>query len=110
MFSEISVSQLDTAPSQQTVFGEPLEAHGKTLIPVSKLAGNPCLKGVFKRLSTAKNPLGFLEISRNKTRYIRAHDRQKVWWVLSLTLVSLLLLLMGLRIRKEQRAKRLSLW
>lgn len=110
MFSEIPVSQTHKQPSQQTIFGEPIETQGKTLIPVSQESEHSGFQGLFKRLNLAKKPVGFLEVSRHKTRYIRAHDRQKIWWVLSLVVVSLILLSIGLRIRKEQRSKRMSLW
>ena len=110
MFSEILASQTDALPSQQVVFGEALETQGKTLIPVSQQATARCVNRFFKGIPFAGKPLGFLEVSSHKTRYIRAHDRQKIGWILLLTIVSLVLIIGGLQIRKTQRAKRVSLW
>ena len=109
MFHEISASQTDPLPSQ-IVFGEALETQGKTLIPVSQHAENRLLKGVFKGLFSARKPLGFLEVSSDKTRYIRANDRQKIGWIVLLAVVSFCLIVAGLKLRKTQRAKRVSLW
>lgn len=108
--SEILDSQMHKQASQQTVFGEPIETQGKTLIPISQEAEKSGFKGILKLLGPTQKLLGFLEVSNKKTRYIQTHDRQKISWILGLALLSLILLMIGLRIRKQQRAKRLSLW
>lgn len=89
--------------------GAPLEFRGKTLIPVLQ---NPSWLECFKNgKKAAGRPLGFLEMGEGKTRFVKVEDNRWLLLGLGLAVLSVLLFLLGMGLRKRQvRKNRPSLW
>ena len=101
----------------QTVYGEPIVAEGKTIIPVARVRfgfgggggtqqnhaenGNstPVASGGGGGAGAEVAPVGFIEITAGETRYVSIEDRRK------LVRVTLMALLIGLfMLRRRRRA------
>lgn len=91
-FLESLAQRLQSNASVKAVFGEPVEAQGKTIIPVAKIAYG--LGGGYGKLENSKSdsasqpnmgegggggiiarPIGVVEISRKRTRFIPTRSK-----------------------------------
>ncbi len=100
----------------QTVYGEPIVAEGKTIIPVARVrfgfgggggtqqertdngSGTPGSSGSGGGGGAEVAPVGFIEITAGETRYVSIEDRRKV------VRAALLALLIGLfLVRRRKR-------
>jgi len=97
--------QLKNSP----VLGAPFESRGKTLISVSKA---PSWLNRFKNGEWASGkPLGFLEISDHKTRFVAVKDQRWLLLGLGLALIGLIVFLASLGLQKKRGGKhKHSLW
>jgi uncharacterized spore protein YtfJ len=80
--------RFSTSGKVQTVFGEPIEAHGKTIVTVARVSYGLGAGGGGENKSQSEdaiggsgggggvniNPIGVLEISESGTRFIRFFD------------------------------------
>ncbi len=90
--------KLQSGTNVRAVYGDPVEAHGKTIIPVAKVAYG--FGGGFGKKDTgdgepdkdeggagggaAANPVGVIEVSEEGTRYIPIHSGKKLAGILAL--------------------------
>jgi len=96
------VDELRDRASVETVYGEPIESHGKTVIPVARIA-----YGVGGGLGSGSegqgegagggggltaSPVGALEVTDGETRFVRFADRRRLGGALLAGLVLGLLL------------------
>ena len=96
------VQDLRESASVETVYGEPVSAHGKTLIPVARVAygfgsgygpsegGNGGAGGLGGGVSAT--PTGVVEVTDGETRFVRHDDRRRMGLALVAGLVLGLLL------------------
>lgn len=82
-FIEPLAERLGDSATVKTVYGEPVEARGKTIIPVARVAyglggGSEVKKGEEENEEEAGggggvrvNPIGVLEVTNERTRFIR---------------------------------------
>ena len=102
----------------QTVYGQPIVAEGKTIIPVARVrfgfggggggtqqdhtdngSSTPGASGGAGGAGAEVSPVGFIEITAGETRYVSIEDRRKV------VRAALLALLIGLfMLRRRRRA------
>ena len=98
LFGALS-EKLQGSADTKTVYGEPVETQGKTIIPVAKVAygfGGGCCeaKGDKKEGKEgecggmgggiAVKPLGVFEVTKEDTRYIPLGDKKKLFGMLIL--------------------------
>lgn len=98
-FFESLKNGLQTGADVKTVFGEPVETQGKTIIPVAKVGygfggGYGEAKGDGKDKKegegagvgggVAIKPLGIIEVTKQDTRYIALSDKKKLFGMLAL--------------------------
>lgn len=114
-FMQSVIDRLHDSASVKQVFGDPVEAEGKTIIPVAKFSygfgGGMGQRGKDKKGTdegednegmgggggiTAK-PAGVLEITRFETRYISFEERRKIVGALMVGL------LIGMRLARRRR-------
>jgi uncharacterized spore protein YtfJ len=71
----------------RTVFGEPVQAEGKTLIPVARIGfgfgfgtghREPPAEGVGGGAGFGARPLGVIEVTRDRTRFIGIGSRRRL--------------------------------
>lgn len=100
-FIQSVVDRLQTTASVKTVFGEPIEVKGRTLIPVARVAYGFCVgSGPGKQASEESKetrtgggggvgvrPAGVLEITEETTRFIPIGHRRRLVGVLFLGFV-----------------------
>src|SRR5512143_4125042 len=83
--------QLQTSASVKTVYGEPISAHGKVIVPVAKVAygfgggsgkhtgeGGACPEGEGGGGGVAAKPVGVVEVSETCTRFIEFGGTRKL--------------------------------
>jgi uncharacterized spore protein YtfJ len=81
------VGRIGESASVKSIYGEPISAHGRTIIPVSRVAcgfGG----GAGRHQSEAEGeggggglvalPVGVFEISESGTRFVPLHDKRKL--------------------------------
>ena len=101
----------------QTVYGEPIVAEGKTIIPVARVrfgfgggggtqqertdndSSTPAASGGGGGGGAEVSPVGFIEITAGETRYVSIEDRRKV------VRTALLALLIGLFLLRRRRRR-----
>lgn len=98
-FFESLKNGLQTGADVKTVFGEPVETQGKTIIPVAKVGygfgggyGEAKSEGTDKKQGegagigggVSVKPLGVLEVTKDETRYIPLSDKKKLFGMLAL--------------------------
>ncbi len=90
--------KLQSGTNVRAVFGDPVEAHGKTIIPVAKVAygfgggfgkkdtgdGEPAKDEGGAGGGAAARPIGVIEVSEEGTRYIPIHSGKKLAGILAL--------------------------
>lgn len=95
---------LKTSASVSTVYGRPIHASGKTLIPVAKVAygfgggGETEKKGTFGKKNIEKEegggggvavkPIGVLEVTGKKTKFVPVSRRTRLFGILALGFVT----------------------
>lgn len=94
MFRSV-LDKFETASDSKTVYGDPIQVDGKTVVPVASVAygiGMPKpslgmgesatpeagLGGIFA------NPVGVLEVSGDETRFVPINDTKRVLGILAL--------------------------
>jgi uncharacterized spore protein YtfJ len=92
--------KLQSCTNVRAVFGDPVDAHGKTIIPVAKIAygfgggfgtkkdGDPDKEGGGAGAGVAAKPIGVIEVSEEGTRYIPISDRKKLAGFLALGFIA----------------------
>jgi uncharacterized spore protein YtfJ len=94
IFGQIT-DKLHGTATVRTVFGEPVQANGKTIVPVAKVgygfgAGADDAKGGFSGGGgggVGIKPVGVIEVTDKGTRFIGIHERSKLLAVLGLGLL-----------------------
>ena len=90
--------KLQSGTNVRAVYGDPVEAHGKTIIPVAKVAygfgggfgkkdtgdGEPAKDEGGAGGGAAARPIGVIEVSEEGTRYIPIHSGKKLAGILAL--------------------------
>lgn len=95
---------LKTSASFSTVYGRPIHASGKTLIPVAKVAygfgggGETEKKGTFGKKNIEKEegggggvavkPIGVLEVTGKKTKFVPVNKTTRLFGILALGFVT----------------------
>lgn len=95
---------LKSSASVSTVYGRPIHASGKTLIPVAKVAygfgggGETEKKGTFGKKNIEKEegggggvavkPIGVLEVTGKKTRFVPVSKKARLFGILAFGFVS----------------------
>lgn len=95
---------LKSSASVSTVYGRPIHASGKTLIPVAKVAygfgggGETEKKGTFGKRNIEKEegggggvavkPIGVLEVTGKKTRFVPVSKKARLFGILALGFVT----------------------
>jgi len=83
--------RFSTSGKVQTVFGEPIDAHGRTIIPVARVSYGLGAGGGGENKSQSEDaiggsgggggvdicPIGVLEVSEGETRFMRFFDPKK---------------------------------
>src|ERR1700726_1455761 len=76
--------------SVKTIYGEPISAHGKTIIPVAKImygygagagtggVGDTSARGEGGGGGVRAVPVGVIEVSEQQTRFVPTTDRKKL--------------------------------
>jgi len=93
------MEKLQTAADAKTVYGDPIQVNGKTVVPVASVAygfGVPnqmALPGQAGSDSAASpaggvmaNPIGVLEVTSHETRFVPINDTKRVLGLLLLGL------------------------
>ncbi len=94
--------KLQSGANVRAVYGDPVEAHGKTIIPVAKVAygfgGGFGNKNTGGRESAkdeggagggaAAKPIGVIEVSEEGTRYVPIHSGKKLAGILALGFIA----------------------
>jgi uncharacterized spore protein YtfJ len=62
----------------KTVFGEPVRVDGKTFIPVAKMPAD-------KSSGSAAQPLGVVEISGDRTKYVGFGQTKRLGWIAAIS-------------------------
>ncbi|MCI0870060.1 MAG: hypothetical protein J4O08_10105 [Chloroflexi bacterium] len=123
IFKTIS-ERLQTAATVKTVYGDPVVAEGKTIIPVARVRfgfgagfgeGDTGGEGVSGNAEADKGggggggvevrPVGFIEITPGETRYVSIEGRRTAARLAFLGLLAAFLLLMRRSKRVEPKAK-----
>lgn len=94
-FSQVMMDRLQGSASAKIIYGEPVTAHGKTIIPVGKIAygfGGGLGPGKLRPQNldkgsvgegggggVAATPVGIIEISEAGTRFIPIEQSWKPW-------------------------------
>ena len=73
---ETLVDHLAVTAQVQNVFGDPIEAHGKTIIPIARVSYCLGAGGGGGGMVRAR-PVGALEITESGTRFVGLFDRQR---------------------------------
>lgn len=96
------LERLRESASVERVFGDPVESHGKTVVPVARIAygvgggfgSEPAEDGADDQAEgggvgggVSARPVGALEITDTGTRFVRASDRRKLLGALVLGVV-----------------------
>ena len=96
---EVFSQRMNSQVGQRTVYGDPIQAEGKTIIPVSRVAfglgvgqgtpPNPQSShsgetGMGMGGGVVAQPVGVLEVTSEQTRFIPCHDMRKWLGVLFL--------------------------
>lgn len=90
--------KLQSGANVRAVYGDPVEAHGKTIIPVAKVAygfgggfgkkdtggGEPAKDEGGAGGGAAAKPIGVIEVSEEGTRYVPIHSGKKLAGILAL--------------------------
>lgn len=102
---------LQTELKDTTILGAPMESRGRTLIPV---ASAPAESGRFDAIkfwkSAQAKPMGFLVLSDRTTRFVKVQDRR--WLLLGAILgaIALIVLIAGIGMKGQKRARKPALW
>ncbi|MCL4245698.1 MAG: sporulation protein YtfJ [Candidatus Dadabacteria bacterium] len=95
--------KLQSGTNVRAVYGDPVEAHGKTIIPVAKVAygfgggfsgkkdagnGKPGKDEGGAGGGAAAKPMGVIEVSEEGTRYIPIHSGKKLAGILALGFIA----------------------
>ena len=92
--------KLQSGTNVRAVYGDPVEAHGKTIIPVAKVAygfgggfgmkkdGDPDKEEGGAGCGAAARPIGVIEVSEEGTRYIPIHSGKKLAGILALGFIA----------------------
>lgn len=98
--------------SFDTIAGAPIEARGKTLIPLATKAQPSGFSSWLKFLHVDQTqPLGFLVVSDRKTQFVKIQDRRWLFLGLALAVISLVLLIAGISLKTQKnRPRKPALW
>lgn len=94
------------------VAGQPIEARGKTLIPLISQKPSAGFWSKFNLFQiTSDQPLGFLVVGDRKTQFVKVQQRPWVLLGLVLGILSLVLLIAGISWRSQKpKARKPALW
>jgi len=88
--------RLHTSASAATVYGDPVEAEGKTIISVAKVRYGFGAGGGGVEIT----PMGFIEITAGETRYVSLDERQRIVKILAVAVI------IGLFMLRRKRRRR----
>lgn len=73
-----AVEHVRTSASMKTVFGEPVQVDGKTLIPVAKVPAKDAV-------SAAARPIGVVEVGATETKFLAFGQTKRFAWVAAIS-------------------------
>ena len=87
-----ALEHVRTNASMKAVFGEPVRADGRTLIPVAKVAGKDGVGAVAR-------PIGVVEVTAAETKFLAFGQTKRFAWVAAIS--AALGLLVGRLVRRR---------
>lgn len=110
--SERLQAELLNAPKDTTIAGAPIEARGRTLIPLALTPGAPgWLEKLKVRRPAEARPMGFLVLSDRKTRFVRVQDRRWILVGIGVAVLTLLLVIAGVSLKAQKsKSRKPALW
>ena len=105
-------SQERPVNTTNTLAGQPIEARGKTLIPLMSQKPSAGFWSLFNLFQNASaQPLGFLVVGDRKTHFVKVQEHRWLLLGLLIGLLSLILLMAGISWRAQKpKARKPALW